>query len=242
MPTLAKTSPFAPSRKGAPCYFLCESHRYAGNNRWVLWPHARNASGKFRFFQVLEPLIACNAGPGQLGRWNANPITLASAQVARSISCAPCRVPLHHFTDTDGWSFGSAPGPARSLLLWAVPFFPGPKHSQCSQRLQAAHSFTPANSVALVCGTSPKQTPSITQSVSKRCASTVNADEITKCIDGFIQQPTLSRVLLVPIRVVPGVFWRNVRLATRRAVIPVSHCLCGLRSTAFAGWFEWHKS
>jgi hypothetical protein len=70
----------------------------------------------------------------------------------------------------------------------------------------------------------------------------VNADEITKCIDGFIQQPTLSRVLLVPIRVVPGVFWRNVRLATRRAVIPVSHCLCGLRSTAFAGWFEWHKS
>ena len=96
MPTLAKTSPFAPSRKGAPCYFLCESHRYAGNNRWVLWPHARNASGKFRFFQVLERLIACNAGPGQLGRWNANPITLASAQVARSISCAPCRVPLHH--------------------------------------------------------------------------------------------------------------------------------------------------
>ena len=51
MPTLAKTSPFAPSRKGAPRY-LCESHGYAGNNRWALWPHARDASGEFRLFQV----------------------------------------------------------------------------------------------------------------------------------------------------------------------------------------------
>ena len=118
----------------------------------------------------------------------------------------------------------------------------GSTHSQRSQHLQAAHSFTLANSVALLRGTSPKQAFSISQSVSERCAGTVNTDEITKRIDGFIQQATLSRVLLVPIRVVPGVVWRNVRFATRRAVIPVSHCLCGLRATAFAGWFEWHKS
>ena len=118
----------------------------------------------------------------------------------------------------------------------------GSTHSQRSQHLQAAHSFTLANSVALLRGTSPKQAFSISQSVSERCAGTVNTDEITKRIDGFIQQATLSRVLLVPIRVVPGVVWRNVRLATRRAVIPVSHCLCGLRATAFAGRFEWHKS
>ena len=99
----------------------------------------------------------------------------------------------------------------------------GSTHSQRSQHLQAAHSFTLANSVALLRGTSPKQAFSISQSVSERCAGTVNTDEITKRIDGFIQQATLSRVLLVPIRVVPGVVWRNVRLATRRAKVPMCY-------------------
>ena len=91
-----------------------------------------------------------------------------------------------------------------------------------------------------------KQVFSIPQSVSKRCASTVNADEITKHIDGSIQQPTLARLYFsipfVPTRVVLRIACWYLRLVTRRAVIPMSHCLCGLRSTAFAGRLEWHKS
>lgn len=91
-----------------------------------------------------------------------------------------------------------------------------------------------------------KQVFSIPQSVSKRCASTVNADEITKHIDGSIQQPTLARLYFsipfVPTRVVLRIACWYLRLVTRRAVIPMSHCLCGLRATAFAGWLEWHKS
>ena len=58
--TLAKTSPFTPFRKGAPRY-LCESHRYAGNNRWVLRPHARAMrtanSGFFRFGNGASPAM-----------------------------------------------------------------------------------------------------------------------------------------------------------------------------------------
>ena len=44
--------------------------------------HARDASGKFRFFQLLERLIAHNPGPGQRWRWSDYPYLSTSSRCA----------------------------------------------------------------------------------------------------------------------------------------------------------------